>query len=172
MRGRLGALLMALTLGLTGGVVTTTVSATAAQAGTFSCGAKYFIKSAAVDLYWTAAEFDFLTANRTGKGWYEQFTVCRDSSWSPQFFVLKSEAVSAKYGQDSYLIRHPGGVLKWEPSTLTGNHLYEWRRESGSPYYGLVHAETGQYLTVDYPGGAVYPGVEYLGWSQALYREP
>ncbi|GAA2877257.1 hypothetical protein Acy02nite_62750 [Actinoplanes cyaneus] len=165
-RRKLGALLATLTLGLGAGSV---ASATAAQASTFSCNAKYFLKSAAEDRYYSSTPAgDYVFAAGTVRGWYEQFTVCRDSSWSRQFFVLKSEGMSAHLGGDAY-IDQQNGVLRMSTRPLTGNHLFEWRG-GGNPYFGLYHAETGRYLTTR-ETTRVSLGPTNLGWFEALYRE-
>ena len=135
----------------------------------FSCGAKYFIKSANSNLYYTANEISGqLGSIGTHRGWYEQFTVCRDSSWAPQFFVLKSEAISSQYGEDCYVRKHDDNIFYAETGQLTGNHLLEWARSD--PYWALVHSETGGYLSA-YEQGAVFLGPKNLGWEQALWRE-
>ncbi|BCJ55377.1 hypothetical protein Asp14428_68520 [Actinoplanes sp. NBRC 14428] len=164
-RRRLGALLATLALGLAGG----TVAAAPAQAASFSCGARYFLKAAAVDRYLSVEPSDgFVYADRTDRGWWEQFQVCRDSSWSSQFFVLKSEAMSSKEGGAAYMERIAGSV-QVSRHTLTGNDLFQWSGD-GNPYRGLVHAETGKYVTAERPQ-MITLGPANLGWYQALYRE-
>ncbi|KAK4442430.1 hypothetical protein QBC34DRAFT_387323 [Podospora aff. communis PSN243] len=134
----------------------------------FTCSAKYFLKSASTNKYYTVDEVSsYIDAVGTHRGWYQQFTLCRDSSWAPQFFVLKSEAYSSKLGEDCYVKKVGNDWFAAEPGPLTGNYLLEWGR-SGE-YWGLVHAETGGYLT-SY-GGVVYLGPTNLGWDQALWRE-
>lgn len=137
--------------------------------GGFTCGAKYFLKSANSDNYYTAEEpYGHLVSFGTHRGWYQQFTVCRDSAWAPSFFVLKSEAMSASNGADSYVVKTSDGEFYTLAGTLTGNHLFEWARSE--PYWGLVHAESGGYLTAQ-AESSVYLGPKNLGWDQALWRE-
>lgn len=134
----------------------------------FTCNAKYFLKSANTDKYYTVdSNFGYLDAVGTVRGWWQQFTVCRDSSWAPQFFVLKSEALSSQNGKDYYVVKDETGLFNVRSGTLTGNHLFKWGR-SGS-YWGLIHAETRGYASAD--GGPVYLGPANLGWDQALWRE-
>ena len=97
-----------------------------------------------------------LVSTGTNRGWYQQFTSCRDSSWAPQFFVLKSEALGSHYTRDAYLSKDEEGRFWATTDILTGNHLFEWAG-GGNPYWGLVHAETGGYLT------AVGDGLVHLG---------
>lgn len=133
----------------------------------FTCNAKYFLKSANTDKYYSVNDaFGYLQATGTVRGWWQQFTVCRDSSWSSQFFVLKSEAMSSKNGGDSYVVK-TGNNFRAMTGTLTGNHLFEWGR--GGSYWALVHAETGGYLSAN--NDWVYLGPANLGWDQALWRE-
>ncbi|MEU8662261.1 hypothetical protein [Actinoplanes philippinensis] len=168
-RRKLGALLATLTLGLGAGAFAAVVSTTAAQAASFSCNAKYFLKSAADNRYYSSQPTsDYVFADGAGRGWYEQFTVCRDSSWSPQFFVLKSEAMSAYLGGNAYIDQR-GGFLRMSTRPLTGNHLFEWRGD-GNPYFGLYHAESGRYLTTR-ETTRVGLGPTNLGWYEALYRQ-
>lgn len=140
----------------------------------FTCDAKYFLKHASTGAYYTInnANGGGLQASGNHRGWFQQFTVCRDSSWSSQFFVLKSEAMSSQTGQDRY-VRQDSEYFYAIPGTLTGNHLFEWRGGGSDGYYALVHAESGRYLTVNLADGHdwVYLGGKNFGWEQALYRE-
>jgi hypothetical protein len=168
-RRRLGVLLATLALGLAGGTVATVASSTPAQAGTFSCNERYFLKSAFLDKYLTVnPDNKLIFGTRTFKGWWEQFQVCRDSSWDARYFVLKSEAMSAQEGAASY-VKLSVTAYKVTPDPLTGAHLFEWRGD-GNPYRGLRHAETGQFLTNVHPA-FIMPGPDNLGWGQALLRE-
>lgn len=138
--------------------------------GSFSCGVKYFLKSANSGGYYTTLESSgMLVSTHTHKGWYQQFTVCRDSTWNPSFFVLKSEAWSSDNGKDTYIVKDQDGRFWTSTDTLTGNHLFQWAG-GGDPYWGLVHAETGGYLSAK-EEGSVYLGPKNLGWDQALFRE-
>ncbi|MFC7532448.1 hypothetical protein [Actinoplanes sp. GCM10030250] len=60
-----------------------------------------------------------------------------------------------------------GQNLVASPHTLTGNDLFEWR--GGNPDYGLLHAESGRFLTAD-NAGLVKLRPTNLGWGQALRR--
>ncbi|KAK5656681.1 hypothetical protein OQA88_4661 [Cercophora sp. LCS_1] len=110
-----------------------------------------------------------LVSTGTNRGWYQQFTSCRDSSWAPQFFVLKSEAMGSHNTRDAYLSKDEEGRFWATTDILTGNHPFEWAG-GGNPYWGLVHAETGGYLTA-VGDGLVHLGPNNLGWDQALWRE-
>jgi len=83
--------------------------------------------------------------------------------------VLKSEAMGSHYTRDAYLSKDEEGRFWATTDILTGNHLFEWAG-GGNPYWGLVYAETGGYLTA-VGDGLVHLGPKSLGWDQVLWRE-
>ncbi|GAA0903594.1 hypothetical protein GCM10009557_79390 [Virgisporangium ochraceum] len=159
---------MTLVLGLAGGAVAAVATPAPAQAGTLVCGNRYFLRAASTNTYISVDPGTGLVyADITWKGWWQQFRVCRETSWDKRHFVLKSEAASAGFGADSFL-RPVANDFAVFPHTLENYDIFMW--DGGNPYWGLVHASTGRYLSVSSPL-SVYPGPANLGWGQALYRE-